>query len=307
MMYRISVITSLFHCARYLDYYFDGVNAVTNFDECEFVLIHNDPQPEEEEIISRRIAGRKNFIHVRVPRETLYTSWNRGIAESHAEYLANWNVDDRRTPDSLELMAATLDGAPEAAMTYGDTIGIREIGQITGDLQHQASYSEKTRKLFLHSHFIGCFQMWRRSIHEKVGYYDEQFKLAGDYEFQIRTAYFFPLKKTEGNMGYFLKGGGGARLSQQHNIQNTEQAAIGMRYGIYFKIHILSIITALRKYRIFSVVFYGKEKKLKEYFGSRFALKNTLKIYQMPWAAITLLPWEIARWCKYAVLKIAGK
>lgn len=303
-MYKISVITSLFHCAQYLDYYFDGVDAVTNFDKCEFVLIHNDPQPDEEEIISRRIAGRKNFVHVRVPRETLYASWNRGVAESHAEYLANWNVDDRRTPDSLELMAATLDANPEAVMTYGDTIGIREIGQTTGDWQIQAEYGPKTRKRFLHSHFIGCFQMWRRSIHERVGFYDEQFKLAGDYEFQIRTAHFFPLKKTAGNMGYFLKGGGGKRLSQQHNIQNTEQAAIGMRYGIYFKIHILSIIMALRKYRIFSVTFFGKTEKLKDYFGSRFALKSTLKIYQMPWAAVTLLPWEIARLIKITALKI---
>ena len=303
-MYRISVITSLFHCAQYLDYYFDGVDAVTNFDECEFVLVHNDPQPEEDRIIEKRIAGRKNFIHLRVPREPLYASWNRGIAESHAPYLANWNVDDRRTPDSLALMAATLDSAPDAAMTYGDTIGIREIGQVTGQQQFQAPYNEKTKKRFLHSHFIGCFQMWRRSIHEKVGYYDEQFKLAGDYEFQIRTAYFFPLKKTDGIMGYFLKSGGGNRLSQQHKTQSKEQCMIGMRYGIYFKIHILSIPQALHDYRVFSAVFYGKPVELKHYFGSGFALKSTLRIYQMPWAALTLLPWEIARWVKVSVLGI---
>ena len=49
--------------------------------------------------------------------------------------------------------------------------------------------SEATKFTLLQYNFPHNAPMWRRSLHQKIGYFDTQYKSAGDYEFWLRAAF----------------------------------------------------------------------------------------------------------------------
>ena len=298
-MIRISVITSLYNCAKYLSGYFNAVEKIINKEECEFLLLHNKPTDEELSIIKESIYNRPHFKHIVIPeRESLYSTWNRGIKIANGEYCAVWNVDDIRVPNSLFMQAKTLDENPDAAMTYGDVILNTEYGNKEGRFVHSPVYHKKKYD-FLRSHHINCFPMWRTEIHEKVGYFDEQFLLVSDFEFQIRVGRAIPFVKTEAMIGYFLISAP-LQLSSNRKLQSTELNTVLIRYGIFDKLNLLFAIAALKKYSIFNFICYNKKYAVSDWFSNY----TFFIILRMPLFIISvlLLPYHIlyaiGRWLK---------
>jgi glycosyltransferase involved in cell wall biosynthesis len=212
----------------------------------EVILLHNEPKEDELAII-RQFLPEMNYIrHIIIPkREPLYSSWNRGIQLAEGEYITVWNVDDIRFPDSLLQQAEALDKHPEAAVCYGDIWTSDSYGKRGETRTHEPFYNYK--KEFFKSYRMSCFQMWRKSIHQTVGFYDEQFKCSADFDFQIRVALHFPFVKTDELLGSYLE-------YQTHKIslnglQELENNIIYLRYGVYNKINLLNLGLSKKKYR----------------------------------------------------------
>ena len=301
-MPRISVITSLYRCYQYLDNYFDAVDKIINLDECEFLLLFNDPTEEEDAKIKERIAGKNHFKYYKIDREPLYATWNRGIKLASGKYCANWNVDDIRLPDSLFRQANALDDNPKCALAYGNTINILRHEDTTGTINNELDYSETTKHKFRDSCFLSCFPMWRKSIHDTIGYFDEQFKVVGDFEFQIRVAYKYPFVKVDGILGYFFIGSGGARLSQQNKMQIIENNMTYLRYGVYQKVD----ITYLSQRHMFNeneVVSYNQSIPLTQYIPY---IQSVRKSKKGAWVKAILfkLPYDTLRYIKIHILRI---
>lgn len=301
-MHRISVVTSMYRCYQYLEVFFDAVDRIINKDECEFLIIFNDPTEEENKKVRQRIEGKPYFRYIVVDREPLYASWNRGARLAKAKYIANWNVDDVRLPESLKRQADTLDMNPECAITYGDTISVQNYGDTTGRLNHELDYKKETAKQFKNSFFMSCFPMWRKSIHDEIGYFDEQFKLVGDFEFQIRAAFKYPFVKTQGVLGYFLAGGGGARLSQHIVRHIIEDNVTYLRYGVYEKVN-LCYLSSRTSFREAEIKNGDKWIPLKRYIPS-FEVER--KSHNNKWLLIIFkkFPIDFLRYVKIDILKI---
>jgi hypothetical protein len=97
--------------------------------------------------------------------------------------------------------------------------------------------------------------MWRKSVHEKIGCFDEQYNSATDFDFSARLAVEFEGVKSEGNLGYYLDIGGGISTSKG-SLPETERTFVELRYGSYRKIDFLYIAKAL-KYRINEILVEG--------------------------------------------------
>ncbi len=291
---KITVITSLYNCIKYLNGYFDAVEQILNKDEVEFLLLHNAPTKEEYDLINKRIQNKPYYRYILVEHlEGLYSTWNRGIALSYGKYLAIWNVDDIRTPDSLMMQAETLDCNLLAAITYGNYILMQDYGRKSGTLVNEmdCDFKENEPKV---SHIIGCFPMWRKDIHNSIGYFDEQFKLVSDYEFQIRTALNFPLVKTNSMLGYFLEGSP-QRLSKNTVLQNEERTAVELRYGVFFKLNLLYKRKA-KNYRIHEIFSFGDRTPVEEFIPS---YKSYIQSKRGEWIkALLHLPLNIIRYIK---------
>lgn len=258
MSVKVTVITSLFNCSAFLEGYLKYALQIEGLEETEFLLLHNQPTEEEIAIINKYLPQFPLARHVIIPqREGLYATWNRGAKMAKADLLTVWNVDDIRTPDSLKLQVASLESSPEAAMSYGDFYGTREYSE---QKTHFYTYPEwsSDNKEFRRSHLVGCFQMWRKNIHDKIGYYDENFRLVSDMDFQIRTAFNFPLVKCKGTLGYYLEHQP-FKLSSQTDLQATERTAIELRYGVYYKMDLSFVKKAREKYSIDHVINFGEK------------------------------------------------
>ncbi len=65
---------------------------------------------------------------------------------------------------------------------------------------------------------IGPQPMWRRSVHNEIGYFDESFFASGDYEFWCRLALRHPMKHVRELLGLYLHNGAGVSNS---NLQRS--------------------------------------------------------------------------------------
>jgi glycosyltransferase involved in cell wall biosynthesis len=287
---NISVITSLYRSESFLEQYLTYFSSLVNIRETELVLVHNDATPEELEILERCITGSMHVTHLKVDREGLYASWNRGIVEAKGKYIAIWNVDDIRTPESLLVQKEALENSG-AVMCYGDFYGTRKYGTYPEKLYEYGAW-EDCQKEALKRHIIGCFPMWRKELHNKTGYFDEQFKLVGDYEFQLRVASGYPLVKANGVLGYYLEYAG-HKLSSNRRLQHKERTVVEIRYRMYNKI-LMHFLPFLLKYKVNHILNFGIWLNVSEIVPKLNSIrpKEILSLLQMPFS---YLYWFVKR------------
>jgi hypothetical protein len=254
----VSILTPCFRGEPYLEGYFEAVLAQTALEQIEVVLVHNEPSPEELAIIASVNARHPGLVrHVVVPegwdpeqargaraRESVSRSMNRGVAAASGAFVALWNVDDVRLPDSVEAEARTLREHPDALMTYGDMVMVRRYGDTVGDLIASPEFDRAT---FMRGCF-GGFQMWRREALDLVGPFDEQLRSGADFDLWVRFAANGELVRTPQVLGYYLNAGTGLSTSAD-GLQPTERTVVELRYGILDKIEPRYLARASR-YRV---------------------------------------------------------
>jgi hypothetical protein len=235
------------------------VAAQTIFPGSELILVHNEPTQDELAIAAR--FGEQyptQMQHLTVsPVEPLGASWNRGWQEARGEYLCVWNVDDRRPPDSLEVQVRLLDQNPQHVMAYGDYITAPAYGLETGWLR-------KTPRRFDKALFSrefpqgGAFLMWRRSLAEQIGYFDEQFKGGADFDFSVRVALNdLTMARAEGLMGYFTDAQQGLSTRDGASLGSIERTVIQLRYGAFDLVR-WEYLGPAKKYRLGQAYYRGQ-------------------------------------------------
>jgi glycosyltransferase involved in cell wall biosynthesis len=253
---------------------------IENIHECELVLIHNDPTDEELDMINKCTQPHMRLVHILVKREGLYASWNRAVKVASGEYLAIWNVDDIRTTGSLIDQKAALEQS-NAAICYGDFYGTRTYGPYAEKLYHYPVYGYCKKEAFKR-HIIGCFPMWRKTIHGQIGFFDEQFKLVSDYEFQLRVIRRLPLVKAASVLGYYLEHAG-HKLSSNRGVQHRERTVVELRYRMYDKI-LLHFLPFISTYRVNHIKSFGKWIAIRSILPSQQGIqpKEVLSLLGMP-------------------------
>ena len=82
---------------------------------------------------------------------------------------------------------------------------------------------------------LGPFYMFKKNSCRKIGFFDEQFKVAGDFDFAIRLALESNGKMVNENLGYYLNAGRGLS-TKSNSSQSIEKDQVCFRYGIFDKI-----------------------------------------------------------------------
>ncbi|MEX2160741.1 MAG: glycosyltransferase [Anaerolineales bacterium] len=233
----LSVLASVYRGEEYLPGFFENLGAQTVFPELELVLVLNDPSPREKTLARDFTARHPDQVQILFsPKlETLGASWNRAWLAARAPYLAIWNVDDRRVIDSLQRQLAALEENPEAMLCYGDYVSVGRYGEEEGPRRHTPPYGVGHFRRALAQG--GAFWLLRRNVSERIGYFDEQFRIAADMEFSFRlAAKGLPMVRAQGLLGFFTNAAQG--LSTRDGVQASapERTAIQLRYGVFDKV-----------------------------------------------------------------------
>jgi len=227
---------------KYLKLFLDQLPQQTIFNQLEVVLDHNEPTEEELGWVrdfQSRYPYRLKHLVVN-PVVPIGTSMNRCIRAASGDYLTIWNVDDLRTPDSIESQLKSLQNNPRAGISYGNFTVVKQFGGTQGRYIDCRSYpqSELTRGMV-----IGPYFLFRKSLLEKAGLFDEQLKQGADFDLAVRLAFHTEGVMAEKDLGYYLNEGLGAS-NRPGTLLPIERTVIELRYGIYDKVDYRQVAAA---------------------------------------------------------------
>ena len=189
----VSILCSLWRGGRYIEGYMRDIVAQTVFaDRCELIVI-DAASPEGEGDVIAEYAQRfgHRIVYHRTPeRIGIYEAWNMAARMARGRYLTNANLDDLRRPDSIEQQCAALDALPHIDVVYQDVLytpdpDIPVDRVVSANVTTQFALATAQNMLFTNAPHNA--PMWRASLHDRIGWFDETLRSAADYEFWLRA------------------------------------------------------------------------------------------------------------------------
>ncbi|MBV9076990.1 MAG: glycosyltransferase, partial [Methylobacteriaceae bacterium] len=213
---RVSIIVSMYRAAEKLPAFLRGLSRLTERSRrsCELVLIDSFSPDDTQEVVVRELdalaqEGRPlSALCIRTGlRETIQGAWNRGITAARGEYLAFLGVDEMNRPDAFDLMVDHLDSHPEVDWVQGTAVvtDVTASGSFLNDTMAYDRRFDSDVVQLLDTCFLGYVgALYRKSIHDRVGYYDSSFRGAGDTEFKNRALPYMRVETLPTCLGFFL-------------------------------------------------------------------------------------------------------
>jgi glycosyltransferase involved in cell wall biosynthesis len=175
----------------------------------EIIIIDSNSPENEEAIIAKYAYEHNNIRYIRTAsRETVYGAWNRGIRLADGEYIINANTDDRFAPDALDRMCGELEADPKIHAVYGNWM----VTRVENDSFDSSTekfpfpYPEFFPPLLLYYQITSHAPLIRKSVFQKIGFFDEGLKIYGDREFMLRFSVAgLKAKKIPHTVGLYLE------------------------------------------------------------------------------------------------------
>jgi len=208
--YKISVIVSLYNAASKLPQFLTALKLQTLMQKglVEVILVDSGSPTDEYRVFQELVDSlAMPIIYVRsAKRETIQSAWNRGISLSRSSYLTFLGVDETILPTCLEILSAELDGDPNLDWIQANSLmtSVDEHGTIVSDVMVYNRTDYQQDIVYLETCYLSWVgALYRRSIHERFGYYDPSFTAAGDTEFKGRILPFIKTKAINQTLGIF--------------------------------------------------------------------------------------------------------
>lgn len=190
---KLSVIVSLYNAADKLWAFLSMLRQQTLFRRnlVEVILVDSGSPSDERSVFEAFHAAHPfDAIYVRsADRETIQAAWNRGIKLARAPYLAFLGVDEAVFPEAFDVLVETLDNNPKLDWVQGNSIvtDVDDFGLHKNDVMPY----NRQEGTWGHPILDTCYLtfvggIYRRNVHDRFGYFDENFRGAGDTEFKNR-------------------------------------------------------------------------------------------------------------------------
>ena len=245
-LFKVSAIVSTFNAERFIRGCLEDLVNQTLYQQggLEIIIVDSCSEQNEKAVVEEFQKQYRSITYIRTTiRETVYAAWNRGIKAARGEYITNANTDDRRRKDALEVMAALLDQKPGIGLVYADVI-ITETENETFEKHTrtgQYQWPDFDRVVLSIGCFIGPQPMWRKSLHDRYGYFDERFSASGDWEFWLRIAVGTRFLHIPEFLGVYLRSphslehqNAGKRIEEDRSVYKTYIPKYLPAYDEYF-------------------------------------------------------------------------
>ena len=209
--FKISIIVSLYNAANKLEFFLNNLQRQSMVIKgvAEIILVDSGSPTNEREVFLKLIDSLKiEVIYVRTKsRETIQKAWNRGILLAQGEYLTFLGVDEGITPEALEILSAELDA--DSSTDWIQSNSLMTDVSTNGTWLNDVMIFERSNFHPFHIYLETCYISWvgalyRKSIHDRFGYYDDTFRAAGDTEFKNRMGPFVKMKTLPITLGIFF-------------------------------------------------------------------------------------------------------
>jgi len=230
--YLVSAIVSTYNSERFIRGCLEDLEAQTIADRLEIIVINSGSEQNEEAIVKEFQKKYSNIKYIRTDqRETVYAAWNRGVKASSGKYITNANADDRRRADACERMVEVLEGRPDIALVYANVIITENENETFSKCTPAGSYrwlDWNRCHLLEKGCFMGPQPMWRRTLHDEYGYFDDTLVTSGDYEFWLRVSQTNNFLHISEPLGLYLKSPNSIEHSNRKLQQKENKQILAM-------------------------------------------------------------------------------
>lgn len=207
----VSVIVSLYGAESKLNFFLTMLcrQTLLRSGKVEVILVDSGSPTNERDVFEQfQRSNPFSAIYVRsAERETIQAAWNRGIKLARAPYLVFLGADEAIYPETLALLADELDRNPGVDWVMSDSLvtAVEDNGVLSYDIMQYDRAGGTKNHILLDTCYISWVGgMYRKSIHDRCGYYDEEFRGAGDTEFKNRIFPYIKVKFVNRLLGLFL-------------------------------------------------------------------------------------------------------
>jgi glycosyltransferase involved in cell wall biosynthesis len=153
---------------------------------------------------------------------------NRAVAHARGDLVLVLNADDVLYPDALATLAAALAADPLAGAAYGDAVHIDETGAV---LSAYPSRPFDAAALIDACYICQPAALMRRTAFDAVGGMDERLDVALDYDFWIRLAQRYPLRKVDALVAGSRMHRANKTLSRRGEVYQEVTQVLRAHYG----------------------------------------------------------------------------
>jgi hypothetical protein len=187
--YKCSLFCSFYKGQKFIDGYLEDLFRQSIFDQTEFIFIDCDSPENEKNFIIPLTKKYNNIKYHKLDQDPgLYAAWNIAVKKCSASIIGNWNIDDRKNKEGLEVLLHQFDKDPNLDIVYGFTY----ISRIANEKYLDNSYNEIYPYLphsfenLLRNNSPHCMPLWRKGLHDTYGYFDDKYLTAADGDFWLR-------------------------------------------------------------------------------------------------------------------------
>ena len=221
----ITIIIAVFNGAKTLQQCIDSV-AQQSYPNKQLIIIDGGSTDGTVELLQANDQSISYWVSE--PDAGIYNAWNKGLKQANGEWICFLGADDYFWDDQvLASMSKFLVKLPvNIRVAYSQIMLLSENGQ---ELYLSGEPWQKVKQRFKELMSIPHpGTMHRRDLFEQHGYFDESFRIAGDYELLLRDlktadAEFIPDLVTVGMLQGGISSNPKNTLLQLHEVRRAQQ------------------------------------------------------------------------------------
>ncbi len=258
-MTSISVIIPAYNAASTLIEALESVRMQTSQVAFEIIIVNDGSTDETEQMVKKYCTEHPGLNIIYLPQENkgVSAARNLGIKKATGDYIALLDADDIWLPKKTEKQLLFLEN-PDLNIEF---LATRRNGK---KLLFPYSSNDKLvevtfRKLLFRNEITSPSVVFRKSIINKIGGFDEKMKYAEDINFYLRISQYFPMYIL--NESLVIAGGGKRSFGTSGLSQNLKS----MHKGFIRNLEIMHEQNRISKstFHLYKIYYYLKYALLK--------------------------------------------
>lgn len=240
----VSIVTVVFNGRAHLQETIDSVRRQT-YPNIEYIVVDGGSTDGTVDILQENDETLDYWRSE--PDKGIYNAMNKGISMATGEIIGLVNADDAIYPDALVNVVEALNSVPDAGFACAPVDLATEDGSIFGRIR-TLSDAEVHTQMYRVMAFPHPGMYVRRQVYERLGGYDESYKISADYEFLLRLLEnYVPYVRIKTSTGYFRTGGASGRLKVFIEMRRVLQKHGLPKWFVEYRFYFSLVKFAFRK------------------------------------------------------------